>query len=105
MVLQQHRQTGDLMNKSQLTERVAEASGLSKTDASTALDAVLDTIADALVSGDSVTLPGFGTFEVRDRAARSGRNPQTGEALEIAASKAPAFKAGAVLKRSVNDAS
>jgi DNA-binding protein HU-beta len=93
------------MNKRELTDRVAEASGLSKTDAGTALDAVLDTIADALVSGDSVTLPGFGTFEVRSRAARSGRNPQTGETMEIAASKAPAFKAGAALKRSVNDGS
>jgi len=93
------------MNKRELTDRVAEAAGLSKTDAGTALDAVLDTIADALVSGDSVTLPGFGTFEVRSRAARSGRNPQTGETMEIAASKAPAFKAGAALKRSVNDGS
>ena len=93
------------MNKRELIDRVAEASGLSKTDAGTALDAVLDTIADALVSGDSVTLPGFGTFEVRSRAARSGRNPQTGETMEIAASKAAAFKAGAALKRSVNDES
>jgi DNA-binding protein HU-beta len=93
------------MNKGELIDRVAEASGLTKTDAGTALDAVLDTIADALVSGDSVTLPGFGTFEVRSRAARSGRNPQTGETMEIAASKAAAFKAGAALKRSVNDGS
>ncbi|HET9421516.1 MAG TPA: HU family DNA-binding protein [Nocardioides sp.] len=93
------------MNKRELIDSVAEASGLSKTDAGTALDAVLDTIADALVSGDSVTLPGFGTFEVRSRAARSGRNPQTGETMQIAASNAPAFKAGAALKRSVNDGS
>jgi DNA-binding protein HU-beta len=93
------------MNKRELTDRIAEASGLSKTDAGSALDAALDTIAGALVSGDSVTLPGFGTFEVRNRSARSGRNPQTGETMEIAASKAPAFKAGAALKRSVNDGS
>ena len=92
------------MNKRELTDQVSEASGLSKSDAASAVDAVLDTISGALVAGDSVTLPGFGTFEVRSRAARSGRNPQTGEALEIAASKAPAFKAGSALKKSVNEA-
>jgi DNA-binding protein HU-beta len=90
------------MNKRELTDRVGESSGLSKSDAASAVDAVLSAISDALVAGDSVTLPGFGTFEVRSRAARSGRNPQTGETMQIAASKAPAFKAGAALKKSVN---
>lgn len=90
------------MNKRELTDRVGESSGLSKSDAASAVDAVLTAISDALVAGDSVTLPGFGTFEVRSRAARSGRNPQTGETMQIAASKAPAFKAGAALKKSVN---
>lgn len=92
------------MNKRDLIDRVAESSGLSKTDAAAALDAALAGITDALVSGDSVTLPGFGTFEVRSRAARSGRNPQTGESMQIAASKAPAFKPASALKKSVNDA-
>ena len=92
------------MNKRELTDRVGESSGLSKSDAASAVDAVLSAISDALVAGDSVTLPGFGTFEVRSRAAREGRNPQTGETMQIAASKAPAFKAGAALKKSVNDA-
>ena len=90
------------MNKRELTDSVAEATDLSKSDAASAVDAVLDAIASALVAGDSVTLPGFGTFEVRSRAARSGRNPQTGETMEIAASKAPAFKPGSALKKSVN---
>ena len=90
------------MNKRELTDRVGESSGLSKSDAASAVDAVLSAISEALVAGDSVTLPGFGTFEVRSRAAREGRNPQTGETMQIAASKAPAFKAGAALKKSVN---
>ena len=92
------------MNKRELTDRVSETSGLSKSDAANALDAALEAVADALVSGDAVSRPGFGTFEVSSRAARSGRNPQTGESMEIAASKAPAFKPAAALKKSVNDA-
>lgn len=92
------------MNKRDLIDRVGESSGLAKSDAAAAVDAVLAGIADALTSGDSVTLPGFGTFEVRSRAARSGRNPQTGESMEIAASKAPAFKPASALKKSVNEA-
>lgn len=91
------------MNKRELTDSVAKSSGLTGSDAGTAVDAVLEAISGALVAGETVTLPGFGTFEVRSRAARSGRNPQTGETMEIAASRAPAFKPAAALKRSVND--
>lgn len=90
------------MNKKELVEKVAAATEGSQAQAGAALDAVLTEIATALEAGDQVTLPGFGTFEVRERSARSGRNPQTGEAIEIAASKAPAFKPAAALKRSVN---
>ena len=90
------------MNKTELVEAVAEAADLSKTDAGKAVDAVLDVITGALKKGDQVTLVGFGTFEVRDRAARTGRNPKTGEAIQIKASKAPAFKAGKALKDAVN---
>jgi DNA-binding protein HU-beta len=90
------------MNKTELRDAVAEASDLSQTEADKALNAVLDSISSALASGDKVTLPGFGTFETRERAARQGRNPQTGETIEIAASTAPAFKPGAQLKQAVN---
>lgn len=89
------------MNKNELIAHVAETSGSSKADASTAVDAVLDAIADQLAEGNSVVLAGFGTFETRDRAARSGRNPQTGETIEIAASTSAAFKPAAALKRRV----
>jgi DNA-binding protein HU-beta len=91
------------MNKTELRDAVAEAAGLSAAQADKALNAVLDSITSTLASGDKVTLPGFGTFETRERAARSGRNPQTGESIEIAASTAPAFKAGAQLKQAVNN--
>jgi DNA-binding protein HU-beta len=90
------------MNKAELRDAVAEASDLNQSQADKALNAVLDSITDALASGDKVTLPGFGTFETRERAARQGRNPQTGETMEIAASTAPAFKPGAQLKKAVN---
>ena len=90
------------MNKAELIEHVAQAAGLSKADAGRAVDAVLGGVTGALKSGDSVALTGFGTFEVRSRAARTGRNPKTGEALQIAASKAPGFKAGKALKDAVN---
>jgi len=90
------------MNKSDLVDAIAEAAGLSKADAGRALDATVDTITGALKSGDAVSLVGFGTFSVRDRAARTGRNPRTGATIQIAASKNPAFKAGKALKDAVN---
>jgi DNA-binding protein HU-beta len=90
------------MNKQQLIDAAADASDLSKSDVSAALDAILDTVTDALKAGEKVSLTGFGNFEVRERAARTGRNPQTGEEMQIAASKAPAFKPGKALKDAVN---
>lgn len=90
------------MNKAELIDAVANATGANRSAASDAVDAVLSSIQKSLVSGDKVTLPGFGTFEVRSRAARTGRNPQTGETIQVQASKAPAFKAGAALKNAVN---
>ncbi|MEB9673930.1 MULTISPECIES: HU family DNA-binding protein [Bacillus cereus group] len=89
------------MNKTELIKNVAELTELSQKDASTATQAVLDTITEALMNGEKVQLIGFGTFEVRERAARTGRNPQTGEEMQIAASKVPAFKAGKELKAAV----
>jgi DNA-binding protein HU-beta len=90
------------MNKSELIDAVASAADLSKVAATKAVDAVLDTVTNTLKNGEQVTLVGFGTFEVRARAARSGRNPQTGETINIKASNAPAFKAGKALKDAVN---
>jgi DNA-binding protein HU-beta len=90
------------MNKSELIEAVASEADMSKADATRATDAVLDSISNALRMGDQVTLVGFGTFLVRERAARTGRNPQTGEAINIKASKMPGFKAGKALKDAVN---
>ena len=90
------------MNKAELIEVVAEAADLNKATATRAVDAMLNGIADALKKGEQVALVGFGTFEVRERAARAGRNPQTGETINIKASKAPAFKAGKALKDAVN---
>jgi len=86
------------MNKSELIAEVAEASELSKKDATKAVDAVFDAISKALQKGDKVQLVGFGNFEVRERSARKGRNPQTGQEIEIAASKMPAFKPGKALR-------
>ncbi|MET3288324.1 HU family DNA-binding protein [Brevibacillus fluminis] len=86
------------MNKTELIAKVAETAELTKKDATKAVDAVLDAIADSLKEGDKVSLIGFGNFEVRERAARKGRNPQTGEEIEIASSKIPAFKPGKELK-------
>ncbi|GIM48415.1 transcriptional regulator [Collibacillus ludicampi] len=86
------------MTKQDLIAKVALKSGLSKKDAAAAVDAALDSISEALAAGDKVTLVGFGAFEIRERAARTGRNPQTGETIEIPASKVPAFKPGKVLK-------
>ena len=90
------------MNKAELIDAVASSADLSKASATEAVDAVVETITASLRKGDSVTLVGFGTFEVRNRAARTGRNPQTGEEIQIKASKAPAFKAGKALKDAVN---
>lgn len=90
------------MNKSELIVAVAEKAALSKKDAEKAVKAVVDAVADALVAGDKVQLVGFGTFEVRARDARTGKNPRTGEVIKIAASKVPAFKAGKALKDAVN---
>jgi DNA-binding protein HU-beta len=86
------------MNKGSLIAAVTEKTDMKKKEATLAVDAVFDTIQDALSKGESVQLIGFGTFEVRDRAARTGRNPQTGEEIKITASKVPAFKAGKTLK-------
>ncbi len=90
------------MNKTELVAAVAERTLLSKKDCELALNATLETISDALVKGDRVVLMGFGTFETRHRAARTGRNPKSKEVITIAASKAPAFKAGKALKDKVN---
>ena len=90
------------MNKAELTDAVAERANLSKSDAGDAVDAIFDSIADALAKGESVSLIGFGTFSVSNRAARSGRNPRTGETIQIAASRAAKFKAGKALKDAVN---
>ena len=90
------------MNKSELIDAVAESADLSKASAARAVDAVVDAVTSALASGDQVSLVGFGTFLVRERAARTGRNPQTGKTINIAASKAPSFKAGKALKDAVN---
>lgn len=89
------------MNKSDLVNKVAEACNLTKKDAAQAVDAVFDAITESLKSGEKVQLIGFGNFEVRERAARKGRNPQTGAEIDIAASKVPAFKPGKALKESV----
>lgn len=90
------------MNKAELIDRIAESSDISKPAASRALDATLEAITDSLKNAESVSLIGFGTFLVRDRAARSGRNPSTGAAIEIAAAKVPAFKPGKALKDALN---
>lgn len=89
------------MNKSELVAAIAAKANLSKKDAEAALNALTDAVADVLKKGDKITLVGFGTFEVRERAAREGRNPQTGATIKIAASKIPAFKAGKALKDAV----
>ncbi len=90
------------MNKAELIEMVASQAGLSKSDAASAVDSVFNSITKTLQDGDSVTLVGFGTFAATDRAARTGRNPRTGEAITIPASKSPKFKAGKALKDALN---
>ena len=89
------------MNKSELIDAIAQKGGLTKVDAGKALDATLEAIGEALKAGDTVTLVGFGSFSVKERAARTGRNPKTGEELQIPASKVPSFKAGKGLKDNV----
>jgi DNA-binding protein HU-beta len=86
------------MNKTELVERIARDSSVNKVQAKAVYDSIVETIKTELQAGGSVVLPGFGTFEVRNRAAREGRNPQTGEPIQIKASKLPAFKAGKTLK-------
>ena len=91
------------MNKQELIENIAASADITKAAAGRALDSMIDSITGSLKNGDSVVLVGFGTFSVRDRAARTGRNPQTGEEIQIAAARVPAFKAGKALKTSVNN--
>jgi len=86
------------MNKSELAAAIADDAGLTKADGARALDAVLSNITKALRKGDKVTLVGFGTFDISNRKARNGRNPQTGEVIEIKAARVPKFKAGTKLK-------
>ncbi|MBV7433513.1 HU family DNA-binding protein [Cardiobacteriaceae bacterium TAE3-ERU3] len=90
------------MNKTELVEAIAAAAGITKAEANKALDAFIDNVTETLKKGDKVTLIGFGTFETRERSARTGRNPQTGAEIQIAASTTPAFKAGKKLKDALN---
>ena len=90
------------MNKAELIDAVADGADISKAAATRAVDTVIDQITNTLKSGNQVTLVGFGTFSVKDRAARTGRNPRTGEPIDIPASKNPSFKAGKALKDAVN---
>ncbi|WP_113907341.1 nucleoid-associated protein HU-beta [Aliidiomarina celeris] len=90
------------MNKSQLIDKIAADAELSKAAAGRALDSMINAVTEALKEGDQVALVGFGTFAVRERSARTGRNPQTGQTIQISAAKVPAFKAGKALKDAVN---
>ncbi|MDY7607166.1 nucleoid-associated protein HU-beta [Serratia marcescens] len=90
------------MNKSQLIDKIAAGDDISKAAAGRALDAVIASVTDSLKAGDDVALVGFGSFTVRERSARTGRNPQTGKEIKIAAAKVPAFRAGKALKDAVN---
>ncbi len=92
----------NIMNKAELVSAIARDADVSKQTAQRVLDSTIKSITDALTKGDSVGLVGFGTFQVRERASRQGRNPKTGEEMTIKASKVPAFKAGKLLKDSVN---
>ena len=91
------------MNKSEIVAIVADKVNLTRKDAEWAIDAFLESICEGLASGDKIVISGFGTFEVRNRAARSGRNPRTGEEIVIPGQKSPAFKAGKLLKDAVKD--
>ncbi len=90
------------MNKSELTDAVASAADLSKASAARAVDAMIDAVAAALKDGDQISIVGFGTFLVRERSARSGRNPRTGETINIKAAKVPSFKPGKALRDAIN---
>jgi DNA-binding protein HU-beta len=90
------------MNKSELVAKIAEGADITKASAGRALDSIIGTVTEELANGGEVALVGFGTYKVNDRAARTGRNPQTGEEIQIAAAKVPAFKAGKALKDAVN---
>jgi len=90
------------VNKSELVDAIASGADISKASAGRALDAMVDSITETLRKGDQVALVGFGTFSVKDRAARTGRNPQTGKTIEIPAARVPGFKAGKGLKDAVN---
>tara|TARA_A100001011_G_scaffold116019_1_gene122496 strand:- start:269 stop:541 length:273 start_codon:yes stop_codon:yes gene_type:complete len=90
------------VNKSELIDKIAESADISKTAASRALDATIEAVTGSLKNAESVALVGFGTFLVRERAARTGRNPKTGETIQIAAAKVPAFKPGKALKDALN---
>ncbi|MCB1683009.1 MAG: HU family DNA-binding protein [Pseudomonadales bacterium] len=93
---------GQNVNKTELIDRIAESADISKASAGRALDAALEAITDSLKKADPVALVGFGTFTVRERAARTGRNPQTGAPIQISAAKVPAFKPGKALKDALN---
>jgi DNA-binding protein HU-beta len=93
---------GTKVNKSELIDAIAEAADLPKASAAKALEAVINTVSNSLKGGEQVVLVGFGTFSVKDRPARTGRNPQTGQPIEIAAARIPSFKAGKALKDAVN---
>ncbi|HGJ5881349.1 MAG TPA: HU family DNA-binding protein [Arsenophonus nasoniae] len=90
------------MNKTELINQIAEKAGLTKKDSEKALNALIETVTEALKAGDEVQLVGFGSFQVKQRAAREGRNPQTGKVIQIAAANVPSFKAGKTLKEAVN---
>lgn len=92
-----------MANRADLVERVANETGFTKKDVALTVDALFEAIQASLAAGEKVQIIGFGNFEVRERAARKGRNPQTGEEIEIAASKVPGFKAGKALKDAVNE--
>lgn len=92
---------GEKMNKSQLVEAIAHGSGVTKADANRVLDTFMMTVTDALKNGDQVVLPGFGSFSTGNRSARTGRNPQTGQTIQIKASRVAKFKAGKSLKEAV----
>ncbi|HIK17813.1 MAG TPA: HU family DNA-binding protein [Leptolyngbyaceae cyanobacterium M33_DOE_097] len=92
------------MNKGELVDKIAEKANVTKKDADSVLSAMLESIVDAVASGDKVTLVGFGTFEARDRQAREGRNPSTGKPIKIPATRVPAFSAGKLFKEKVLEA-
>jgi DNA-binding protein HU-beta len=97
-----HHVTGNRVNKTELIEEIAKSADITKASATRALDAMMEAVTNSLKNNDSVTLVGFGTFTVGERAARTGRNPRTNEAITIAAAKVPKFKAGKALKDAVN---